>query len=68
MPFAIYNKETMVGFTLIVYQPIDVNDSDNDEDIYFLARLMIDQKHQGLGYGKQTLLQIIELVNLTPMV
>lgn len=30
MPFAIYNKETMVGFALVVYQPRDINDPDND--------------------------------------
>ncbi|MEC6748592.1 GNAT family N-acetyltransferase [Marinilactibacillus sp. XAAS-LB27] len=66
MPFAIYNKETMVGFALVVYQPRDINDPDDDEDIYYLSRIMIDNKYQGFGYGKQALYQIIELVNSRP--
>lgn len=66
MPYAIYNRDIMVGFTLVVYQPIDVNDPDDDEDIYYLSRIMIDQKYQGLGYGKQALKEIVALVKSLP--
>lgn len=49
---AIYNDETMVGFTMYGYC----------EQYHFfeICRLMIDHKHQGKGYGKAALLQVIE--------
>ncbi|WP_208559270.1 GNAT family N-acetyltransferase [Marinilactibacillus kalidii] len=66
MPYAVYHENTMVGFSLIVHQPIDINDPDDDEDIYYMSRLMIDRKYQGLSYGKQALKKLIELVKNRP--
>ena len=51
-PFAIYNDNLMVGFMLIRF-----NEELNN---YFIWQLMIDEKHQGKGYGKQAMNLAIE--------
>lgn len=66
MAYAIYHNETMVGFIMAVYQPIDENDPDDEEDIYYLARLMIDKKYQGKGYGKEAVKKLLELMRTFP--
>lgn len=48
-PFAIYADDTPVGFFLA---GIDLDDA---EPFYSVWRLMIDQRHQGKGYGKAAL-------------
>jgi diamine N-acetyltransferase len=66
MPYAIYHEETMIGFAFLIYQPIDENDPDDDESVYYLARMMIDKRYQGRGYGKAALAKIIEAVKRFP--
>lgn len=66
MPLAIYVGEEMVGFLMTIYQPMDPNDPDDDEDIFYLARLMIDQGHQGKGYAKAAVFQLIQLMKSKP--
>lgn len=66
MPYAIYNRDVMVGFIMAEYQPIDKNDPEDDEDIYYLARLMIDKRYQGNGYGKEAMLKMIEIIKSFP--
>lgn len=66
MPYAIYNDDIMVGFVMAVYQPIDINDPEDDEDAYYLARLMIDKKYQGKGYGKEAMKKIIDTMKACP--
>ncbi|MCL2198353.1 MAG: GNAT family N-acetyltransferase [Defluviitaleaceae bacterium] len=47
-PFSIYYDETMVGFLML-----DVNFHwHGDKNTCYLWRLMIDENHQGKGYGK----------------
>lgn len=60
MPFAIYHDNQMVGFIMAIYEP------DDDEKIYYLARLMIDQRFQGKGFGKAAMLKMIELMKTFP--
>lgn len=66
LPLAIYDNHKMVGFTFIVYQPIDKDNPLDDEDVYYLARIMIDKKYQGNGYGKLALKKIIEYIKTFP--
>jgi len=66
MPYAIYNDDTMVGFIMAEYQPIDEDDPEDDENVYYLARLMIDKRYQGNGYGKEAMLKMIELIKTFP--
>lgn len=64
--YAIYANESMIGFVFAIYQPIDPNDPDDLEDVYYLARIMIDEKYQGRGYGKEALKKFIELLKTYP--
>lgn len=53
LPFAVYkDDDEMVGFVLFGF--------DTDDDRYYLGRLMIDEKHQGRGYGRAATLAVIE--------
>ena len=52
-PFAIYADGNPVGFTMFAF------DFEGDEPEYWLWRFMIDQKHQGRGYGSAALEKII---------
>lgn len=47
-PFAVLNNEEIVGFILF-----DVDEDDSSTSIIW--RMMIDEKHQGNGYGKELL-------------
>lgn len=49
---AAYDNETMVGFTMYGYNHID--------KFYEICRLMIDHKYQNKGYGRKTLLKVID--------
>lgn len=48
----IYFGEAMVGFTLYGL--------DEDDHEYWIYRMMIDEKHQGKGYGKEAVRLVIE--------
>lgn len=50
---AIYNDEQMVGFMLY--------EKNYEENELYLCRFMIDQKHQGKGYGKAALDKLKEI-------
>ena len=50
--FAVYADDEMVGFVMYGY--------DTDDEHFYLGRLMIDEKHQGKGYGKAATLRVIE--------
>jgi len=51
-PYAIYNDDIMVGFIMLRY-----NEGYNS---YFIWQVMIDEKYQSKGYGKQALNLAIE--------
>jgi len=48
----------MVGFTML----------EITKGIGFIYRLMVDQKHQGKGYGKAAMLEAIRRLKLNPEV
>lgn len=48
----VYNGEEMIGFALYGI--------DEDDHEYWMYRMMIDQKHQGKGYGKEAIRLVIE--------
>ena len=54
-PFAVYADDRMVGFAMFAFEP----DYEDPDDRYWLWRFMIDEKYQGLGYGKEALKLII---------
>ncbi|MCL2867151.1 MAG: GNAT family N-acetyltransferase [Clostridia bacterium] len=53
-PLAIYHDDEMVGFILYGIDP-----DDNQMEI---ARLMIDQRYQGKGYGRAAMTQLLEII------
>lgn len=53
---AVYADETPVGFLMLHDEP----------GKYFLWRFMIDQRHQGMGYGRRALELLIDHVRSLP--
>ncbi len=51
-PFAVYAGDEMVGFVMFGLDP--------DDNRFYLVRLMIDEKHQGKGFGKAATFEVIE--------
>ena len=47
-PILVLDKDTPVGFVLFYINP--------EESVYKFGRVMIDQKYQGQGYGRKTML------------
>ncbi|GIN72761.1 GCN5 family N-acetyltransferase [Bacillus sp. J14TS2] len=66
IPYVIYHNNIMVGFTMAIYEPIDENDPDEDEDHFYISRLMIDQRYQGNGYGRRALEKFIDIMKALP--
>jgi len=54
-PTAIYNDNNMVGF--LMYGDYDLNEGD---DTIWIIRLMIDERFQGKGYGKESMVKLID--------
>ena len=52
LPFAVYNDDEIVGFVLYGF--------DTEDEKFYLGRLMIDEKHQGKGYGRAATIEVIE--------
>jgi len=59
IPFAVYNKKTLVGFVMLSYE--------KNENIYTIWRFMIDKKHQNKGYGKALLKETVSYIKTFPM-
>lgn len=55
VPFAIYNKEKMVGFVMHAYEPGSTN-------MYWINGFLIDSAYQGKGYGKVAILALIKWI------
>ena len=63
--YAIYAGDTMVGFIMYNHTPLDPDDP-WDSDSYNIWKLMIDENHQGKGYGRQSLLEVIAEMKTMP--
>jgi diamine N-acetyltransferase len=57
-PRAIYAGERMVGFIMYDFEP--------KEDRGYITRLMVDKEHQGNGYGRAAMQQVIDLFKSNP--
>lgn len=58
VPRAIYNDETMVGFLMYGF-------GDRSQQ-WWIIRLMIDQQHQGKGYGRAAMRAMIDQLHALP--
>jgi diamine N-acetyltransferase len=68
-PYAIYAGDTMVGFILHARWPevgLQGGHGPQEPGIDYILRFMIDQAHQGKGYGKSALQLLIEQVAADP--
>ena len=57
-PFGIYNDDEMVGYVMVIY--------DYDIPEYDIWHMMINEKHQGKGYGKAALEQVLAYIKTKP--
>lgn len=55
LPFAIYAEGEMVGFIMHAYV-------EQTEDMFWINGFIIDEKHQGKGYGKAALTEMISWI------
>ncbi|MBE5794180.1 MAG: GNAT family N-acetyltransferase [Clostridiales bacterium] len=67
LPFGIYAGEMPVGFLMLSYGCEDWPDAPAiAHDNYSLWRLMIDEKHQGKGYGKAAVEAALAYIRTLP--
>ena len=69
MPYAILNGDTVIGFAMMTFTIEDGEDEELvfDGDYFWISRFMIDESHQGKGYGKEAMASLIDLVKTNPM-
>ena len=67
-PFGIYENDTPIGFLMIGYGTDDYWDDAPSvaTDNYSLWRLMIDEKYQNKGYGREAVRLALEFINTFP--
>lgn len=66
-PFGIYADDTPVGFAMVGHNAFVNEDCPASyRDSYYLWRLMIDQRWQGRGYGRQAVAQLLDWVRSFP--
>ena len=58
VPLAIYADDKVVGFAMYGLDP--------DDGKYWIYRLMIDVEHQGKGYGKMALAELVKRLSELP--
>ncbi|NQP34358.1 GNAT family N-acetyltransferase [Streptococcus suis] len=51
-PYAVKSGQLTVGFLLLSYQPM--------ENSYYIWRMLIDQKYQNQGFGKEVIRQVLQ--------
>ncbi|HZI19076.1 MAG TPA: GNAT family N-acetyltransferase [Pyrinomonadaceae bacterium] len=57
-PQVIYDGEEVVGFVMYGY--------DEEEGCHWVARLMIDKEHQGKGYGRAAMAEVVRRLGAEP--
>ncbi len=66
-PFALYDGVALVGFVMIGYGDLPGEENPAiSAGNYCLWRLMIDERWQGRGYGKQAIEKAVEYVRTKP--
>jgi len=64
---AIYSDNDVVGFAMAGHQSEEENEyKDDDETCYFICRYMVDEKHQGKGFGRAAMPKLIEHIKTWP--
>lgn len=55
LPFAIYDSEQMIGFIMHAYE-------EQTSDMYWINGFIVDEKHQGKGYGRAAMVEMISWI------
>ncbi|PJN88928.1 GNAT family N-acetyltransferase [Bacillus sp. mrc49] len=55
LPFAIYDGKMMIGFIMHAYD-------ENTANMYWINGFMIDESHQGKGYGRAALSEMVHWI------
>ena len=68
LPLGIYDGDVSVGFVMLGYDvvPGETDMPDIAKGNYCIWRFMIDEKHQGKGYGRQALRLALDYVKTFP--
>lgn len=54
IPLAVYDEDIMIGFIMYCI--------DEDDGEYWIYRMMIDEKYQSKGYGKESLKKLLDMI------
>ena len=71
-PYAVYDGDSMVGFTMYTYfdkqGAYDITDlpAPYTTPSYYVWRILIDKAHQRKGYGRQTIEAVIDEIKTKP--
>lgn len=65
-PFAIYEGEQAVGFVMLTYGITGYDLPSIAHDSYCILRLMIDEKYQNRGYGREAMGKVLEFIRSFP--
>ena len=57
-PFGIFSESEMVGYVMVIY--------DYDLEEYDIWHMMIDERHQGKGYGKAAMQKCLTYISEKP--
>lgn len=63
LPFAIYNDDAMVGFVMLAFE---TSGADHADSQYYIWRFMIDKNHQGQGYGRAAMAEVLKFIRTYP--
>lgn len=68
LPYALYAGDTAVGFLMLGYGRADFEDEPQiaGEGVYTIWRLMIDQRYQHRGYGREAMQEALRLIRSGP--
>lgn len=66
LPFIIYADKLMVGYVMIVYGNTGYELPKIAHNNYCILRLMIDERYQKRGYGREAMEKIIEYIRTYP--
>jgi len=66
--YGIYHDDTPIGFTMYNYHTADGEVPEADgEKVYCIWRLLIDEKFQGKGFGKQAFQKLLNEIRTRPL-
>jgi diamine N-acetyltransferase len=66
LPYVIKNDGEVIGFIMMAYCKPE-EEASKEKSEYCIWRFMIDEKYQGKGYGKESLIKALDLLRTYPL-